>query len=113
MKHDPRQDDLFAAAARRDTGMLNSVNHAEANSPGWQDEAAALLQQFVNGRRFAGRSFMAEDFVAWASQIGLEDPPDKRAFGAVIQRAARAGVIRKVGYAPAKSSNLSPKVQWR
>lgn len=113
-KPDPRQNDLFdEARARRDVGMHNSVEHAEAATPGWQDEAAELLQQFVNARRRAGRTFMAEDFVAWASHVGLADPPDKRAFGAVIRRGALAGVIIKTGYAPAKSSNLSPKVQWR
>lgn len=45
---------------------------------------------------------MQLDLIAYAEQ--------RRDHG--IQRAARLGIIRRVGYAPAKSSNLAPKCTW-
>jgi hypothetical protein len=60
---------------------------------------------------FAIAKLLAENVRNWASDK-LPDPPDGRAWGAVMQRARRAGYIRKVGYREAQSSNLSPKVLW-
>jgi hypothetical protein len=45
------------------------------------------------------------------SRIGskLETPPDDRWWGAVIKEAISRGLIRKVAFAPAPSSNGSTK----
>ena len=39
-------------------------------------------------------------------------PVDGRSWGGVVQRAANDGIIRRAGYAAAKSSNCSPKPLW-
>ena len=103
--------DLLAwgeAKARRDDGMARAVEHADAVTADWSERAMAALLDFV--RSHGDIPFMAEDVRVMADYI--PPPPDGRAWGAVFQRAARAGHIVKVGYAPAKSSNLSPKVLW-
>ena len=66
--------------------------------PGWPERALEAL--LAAGRRL-GR-FTVEDARELA---GLEAPTDRRAWGAVVNRAARRGLIRRVGYAPARSSN--------
>jgi hypothetical protein len=97
------------AKRRRDRGMKRAAEHADAVTDGWQEKAAEQLRVFVQQRQ--GAPFLAEDFVSW-SKFRVPAPPDGRAFGAVLQRASRSRWIEKRGYAPAKSSNLSPKVLW-
>lgn len=94
------------ARSRRDDGIERAGNHAGQR---WQRAARGYLLEYL--ATHAGR-FLAEDVREFAEAQGLDLPPDGRAWGAVFQTAARQNVIRKVGYAPARSSNLSPKVQW-
>lgn len=81
------------------------------SSPRWSDSALVILRAYCKGR--SGEHFMAEDVVAYAKSVGLPDPPDRRAWGAVFQRAKREGVIVPDGFAGAETSNGSPKVRWR
>lgn len=57
----------------------------------------------------------AEDLREVAEKSGLDAPPDKRAWGAVIIRAHRAKVIELYGFAPVKDrrSHGGPKYVWR
>lgn len=91
--------------ARRDRGIQSSGDHAGSV---WKRRATGYLLEYLAAHR---EPFLAEDVREFAAQ--LESPPDGRAWGSVFQEAARRGLIVKVGYAPAKSSNLSPKVLWR
>jgi hypothetical protein len=94
------------AQARRDDGIQRSGDHAGDR---WRRGARGYLLEFLVANR---APFMAEDVREFAESRGFEAPPDGRAWGIVFQSAARERLIVKVGYAPAKSSNLSPKVQW-
>lgn len=104
--HEQQVIDLDAAVRRRDAGMAASLDHAERTLDGWADYAYGLLLWFSDGH---SDPWTVEAFRAWAAAQGLPPPPDLRAFGGVTQRALRRGVITKVGYAPAASSNGSPK----
>lgn len=92
--------------ARRDDGIQRAGDHA---GDGWKRRARGYLLEYLATHSGA---FLAEDVREFAEERGLDLPPDGRAWGAVVQGAARDGCIRKIGYAPARSSNLSPKVQW-
>lgn len=77
----------------------------------WRDAATKALQRFLLDLP-SGKHFMTEDVREQVEPvIGL--PHDGRAWGQIIRGAARAGWIRRVGYAPARSSNLSPKPLWQ
>jgi hypothetical protein len=106
----PSIDTKAAAAARRDDGMTRAVEHADAVEPDWSTRAYVCLAEFCRER--GALTFLTEDVRAFALNRNLPPPPDGRAWGAVIQRAAREGLIVRMGYAAAKSSNLSPKVLW-
>lgn len=95
------------AETKRDAGIERAADHAERETPGWIEQAS----QFLRGYARTHVDFLAEDVVA-AALFQIPPPPDGRAWGAVFRQAAREGVIHKVGYAPAKTSNLSPKVLW-
>ena len=99
------------AAARRDVGMQRATDHADRVQWMWSDEALHALECFCLAH--PDRNFLGEDVRDWSETMGLVAPPvDNRAWGSVFQKAARFEIIKKVGYACAKSSNLSPKVQW-
>jgi hypothetical protein len=91
-------------------GMLDGMKAAEdaANhvEPSWSERA---LEAMLETGRALGK-FTIED-VREACKV--ESPTDQRAWGGVVQRAARLHLITRVGYAPAKSSNGSPKPVWR
>jgi len=95
---------------RRDQGIKSAVEHADAVRPKWRVQAEAYTEGLIERRGF--KPFLMEEIVAAAEVDGIPAPPDKRAWGHVIRALARRGVVRKIGYAPAKSSNLSPKIQW-
>jgi hypothetical protein len=98
----------WTPAQRRDDGMRRAVEHADAVEASWSARAHALLLEYA----VLHGEWMVEDLRDWTLVHGLPNPPDGRAWGAVVQRAARSGAIVRVGYAPAKSSNLSPKCLW-
>lgn len=104
------QINFDVAAARREAGMASALDHAESDAPGWGDTCLDYM------RRYALRQsdpWTCEEFRAWAYALGLPMPAEQRAFGPVTQRAIRAGLIQRVGYAPAASSNGSPKPVYR
>lgn len=94
------------ARARRDDGIQRSGDHA---GDVWRRGARGYLLEWLATHE---GTFLAEDVRAYAEARGFAHPPDGRAWGVVFQSAARERLIRKDGYAPAKSSNLSPKVRW-
>ena len=56
-------------------------------------------------------SFMADDVRHFAYANGLILPPDNRAWGGVVNRAVKAGQIKRLGYAPLKSPNCHARPQ--
>jgi len=104
--------DAQAAIERRDIGIHRAIEKADRDVPDWSLIAYYGLLKFVQAHTLT--KFLAEDVREWCERHRYVPPPENgRAWGAVMQRAARRKVIEKCGYAPAKSSNLSPKVLWR
>lgn len=102
----PTPDEV--AAHRRDRGIASVAKHAQNDDPGWQDRAIGYVVRCAA----LHPNFMAEDAREMAELYGLAKPADKRAWGNVMRTAARRGLVRSCGYAPARSSHLSPKVLW-
>lgn len=100
------------AEAKRDIGMAMAEDKANRDAPFWSDRALLALEKYCLAH--PDQKFLGEDVREWAEGKRLVSIPDnERAWGAVFQKAARLKIIRKVGYAPARSSNLSPKCLWR
>jgi hypothetical protein len=83
-------------AAGRDQGMRQAMSHAEAETPAWGDMAYDALKAFLD--HHPNEYFFGENVREWASaQELLPDPPHARAWGGVIARGARSGLIVKHG----------------
>lgn len=93
--------------ARAETAIQKSLFKAERLNNGWVEQAHALLRRYCWGRFNA---FLTEDFAAFAELHGLPEPLERRAYGGIIRAAAKAGVIRRVGYATDRY--CSPKALW-
>jgi hypothetical protein len=100
----PRVPPSSIAGAKRDLGIARSAGAAGTS---FEDDAYLFLAGYA-ARNYA--AFLIEEV---REQPGAPIAPNERAWGQVVRRAAAEGLIVKVGYAPARSSNLSPKCLWR
>lgn len=103
----PTREEL--AKRKRDSGIKRSSAHADAASKLWSERAYRWF--VIYARTHA--EFITEAAREYAEAQCIPAPPDKRAWGAVAQHAAREGIVESIGYAPANSSNRSAKVLWR
>lgn len=109
MKPTRRQRAVFL----RNRGIERAIAHADAEFTSWSDVAFAHLKVFVL-RRARGATFTAEQIREHADKQGFRSPPDRRAWGAVMLRAARAGLIRKNGWTIATDPRVhcNPVTEW-
>ena len=88
-------------------GKARAADHAERESPTWNDRALGYFREFAA----RGEPFTTEDVRERADKDGLPLPPDKRAWGAVASRAVRLGIIDSVG--PIRAKNAETHSGWR
>lgn len=104
------QQDIFAARERGREGSRRAGERADRKVDGWTERAASALREFSIWS--SSEPFLVEE-VAYHMGYRVGVPPDGRAWGAATRLASQRGWIRKVGYAPAISSNGSPKCLWQ
>lgn len=95
--------------ARRDLGIERSTRRCE---PDWTREAAGYLRWYAQ-EVARGQPFLLEDAREVCGAHGVRTPPNERAWGAAVRYAVHQRWLTKAGYAPARSSNGSPKCLWR
>lgn len=98
----------------RNAGMQEALSHAVAVQEDWAEQAYNALQVFIGTR--GRKTFMAEDVRAHAYDVlAVPYPPHERAWGAIIAKAARQGLIKRVGIAPVEtaSSHMANASVWR
>lgn len=88
-----KQLDLFSGAEKRDRGIARAINHADEVAPGWSVDAYRFLLTYMRTHS----EFMGEE-VRVASEGILPDPPDKRAWGAIMVRAVKSGLLVRKEY---------------
>ena len=100
------------AEAKRDTGMELAEDKANRGAPFWSTRALMAIEKYCLAH--PGEKFLGEDVREWAEGKRLVSVPEnEKAWGSVFRTAAQLKIIRKVGSAPARSSNMSPKCLWR
>jgi hypothetical protein len=98
-----------AVEARAKAGMTAAVEHADLVVQDWSEQAYEALLRVAS--QTGGVSFTIEELRLRIA--GLPAPPDRRAWGAVAQRAIRAGKLHKTGiYAPRASGNGTPTMTY-
>lgn len=115
---DPRQIPLVLptveeARAARDDGMETAADHAEYDAPGWRAGALSLFTAYAIAHKLDAHPFLTEDVRVYADQRGFPPPPDERAWGAIATKAVKAGIVRREGTRPARSSRMGFKSAWR
>lgn len=94
-------------------GAAMAADKADRVHGSWSDLAWDYFVRFARSRN--GQPFMAEDVRAQAAADGaVPRPPDGRAWGAILMRASKAALIRRIGYAPMKDPrcHANPKAVW-
>lgn len=82
----------------RDIGIKTAVEHADAVYEKWSEAAYAVLLKYI-ARYGSGKQFMGEQVRIYADVMGLPQPLSLRAWGGVMQRAFKEGLIKQVGTA--------------
>lgn len=101
----------FDAQTLKNAGMATALQSAEEKEESWGDKCYNLLKEFVRIHR---QEFMTEEFRRWAENR-IAEPPSKRAYGAVIVRASKDGLITHQGYAPTNNAlaHRTPASVWK
>jgi hypothetical protein len=97
-------------AETKEQGMQLALDHADRVHENWSEEAFKFLKTFL----LHNSDFMTEDVREAAKGI-VPEPPSLKAWGGVITRAAKEGLIRSNGYRKAKHarSHQRPSTLWR
>lgn len=103
------QLELTISEGKRDIGIERAGSKADRDHGEWTKLAVEWITAYAKRHE----RFLAEHARGAAELGGFVVPQNRRAWGAAIKRAEREHVIEFDGYAPANSSNRSPKVLWK
>lgn len=94
----------------RDEGIKQSTQTADSVYPNWTEEAYEFLVEYA----LEHKKFMVED-VRLASNGTIPIPPSKRAWGGVVVKAAKSGLIEREGFRHVKNekAHRTPATYWR
>lgn len=104
----PEQLDMFEGNRQRDIGIQKSINHEDYKEPSWSDRAVECV------RKYPHKKFMTEDVRVWSYANGLPKASSGRAWGSVITKAQKSGIIIFHGYDRVKNPNAhrTPAAVW-
>lgn len=91
----------------------DNADHRQPD-PKWSDEAFVYLKLFL--REYRGE-FCTDQVRDWATEHGLAEPPNRRAWGSVMLKASRQDVIRKTciknhHYPNSENTHTRPTAFW-
>lgn len=105
-----QQDPARQARRAAQDGIDQAVAAAERSAPGWSTEAFAFIRKFAEQQR--GKRYIGHEIVQASIAAGVAQPQNEKAWGGPIQRAARAKVITRVGYAEDPNRHGNPVPLW-
>lgn len=99
----------FAKAAR-DEGIQLAEGKANSEITGWSELALNYIKLFVLQRK--GTTFTGLDIRLASIEYGLVQPSNSKAWGGPLQKAARLGIIKRVGTTADPNRHLNPVPLW-
>lgn len=93
------QLDIFTGKQLAEKGIKQALDNANNKSINWSTKVYCLLDTYLKTHM---KPFLCEDFRKWCAGK-LETPPSKRAYGGIIQKAARNKLIKKLGITQVKN----------
>ena len=103
------QLDIFLSQNLRDKGIQQAINHADQVKPLWSEQAYNCLLNYIR----YNDEFMTED-VREASKHQLSEPPSARAWGGIIVKAVKCGLIYRKGFRNVSNvkAHRTPATLW-
>jgi hypothetical protein len=103
----------FSGRENRDNGMQKAIESTEAKHPDWSERAFQLFNHYLSMLP-KKQTFLMEDFREYA-EGRLPAPRSNRVFGPIAMKAARLGIIERVGYTQVKNpnANMANASVWR
>ena len=97
-------------AELRDKGIKQAISNANDTHDKWSDKAYKFLTGYIKSQH----EFMTED-LRMASEKEIPKPPSNRAWGGIILRAVRAGLITRDRFSNVKNvkAHKTPATVWR
>ena len=94
----------------RDKGIKQAIDNADNTHEKWSDKAYKFLVNYIKSQN----EFMTED-LRLASEKEIPKPPSNRAWGGIILRAVRAGLITRDRFSNVKNAKAhkTPATVWR
>ena len=104
------QTELFDGAYYRDTGMKLAVKNANIKTENWSEMAYKFMLEYIK----KADEFMVEE-VRFTSFGIIPQPPSKRAWGSIVCRVAKQGLIHRIGYRSVKNvkAHCTPATLWK
>ncbi len=94
---------LEQARLVRDEGMAQALAHAQEVDESWPERAFRHLIDYAE----VNACFISHDVTE-----GLPSPTDDRSWGPIFVRAARTGIIKRVGFGVSHRRHASPTPLW-
>ena len=90
-------------------GIKKAVTHANVEVNGWSDQAYNYLLDYTKTHK----EFMVEE-VRESSKGIVPIPPSTRAWGGIVVKASKAGVIKRKGFKNVKNvkAHCTPATLW-
>jgi len=109
LNHNTMQLQLFGSELR-DEGIKQAIEHANSKTEGWAEKAYNFLLLFIK----CNPEFLTEDVRRCSTGI-VPEPPSRRAWGGIVVRAAKNGIIESIGYRPVRNpkAHRTPATLWR
>ena len=94
----------------RDKGIKQAINNANDTHEKWSEKAYKFLVDYIKSHK----EFMTEE-LRIDSEKEIPKPPSNRAWGGIILRAVRAGLVHRVGFSSVKNikAHRTPATVWR
>lgn len=104
--------DIKQARVERDKGIEKAITHADETVDQWSNRAFVFLLKFLNNHN---GPFMAEEVRSYAALMDFELPPSNRAWGAIVLKAVRNGLIERCGIQQVKNkkAHCANAALWR
>lgn len=93
----------------RDQGINRAVNHVERITADWKKKALQIVKDYPR------TEFKTEDVRGFAYRIGLPEPLSERAWGAIINKAKKLGIIEFVRFEAVNNpkAHRTPASVWK
>ncbi len=102
---------MFSSEYLRGIGIQQAVTKADKDHNKWSEIAYSFLLHYIK----SNPEFMAEQVRNESLVLGLvPEPKNKRAWGGILVRAAKAGLIKRIGFKNVTNSkaHCTPATLW-